>query len=586
MLVETQTRPGHHRVDVALAILVALLALAVRIDSIGFNSLSEDETAKWQAVQQYRQGHFAGVNSEHPMMLKLLAWGSIAAGERWNRFASQHRWPTISPEASLRIPNVLFGAATAAILYFLCRLAMGIAGSFAAGFFWAVSPLTIGLNRLAKEETALCFFTVLACYCYRRAKKGETDTSTRRWFDFSACAFGLATASQYVFHLFGLNALAWHLAGRRGLDQKPLGSRSVRFLIVMGLVFFLANPFVLSPASISYALHWLHHDGIRHTGYDFSGSLYRNFPSLLLAGVPWYFYVWMLLVKTPIPILVAILVGSMLLLRDRRSIGSCFFLTMGLLQFACLSISGAKWMRYSLWFLPFLYLAAGYGVHVGWNYARQKRIPVASGLAALVVLAWPLLNLIAWKPYYPMYLNAIGGGMKNVTRYFAPDEVSEFDTREVAQQICPSAPRGMTVATGRPASMTYYLMRCGRSDLNVVALYDPLYMPGEGDRIVLEGYRRFFETQRYFDLLTPSAMPRNQVQTGLVSASTILVFQPSAVVAGSKSESTAHSSATSTSSQRKHSSAHASGAIAELLEGEVSRGSDGACFRKGWVCYG
>src|SRR6516164_10384839 len=86
-----------HR-DAAIALLLAVLAFAVRLNHVDFNSLSEDESAKWAAVQEYRHGHFAGVNSEHPMVLKVLAWGSLAAGERWNRLASLHSWPTMRPE--------------------------------------------------------------------------------------------------------------------------------------------------------------------------------------------------------------------------------------------------------------------------------------------------------------------------------------------------------------------------------------------------------------------------------------------------------------------------------------------------------
>src|SRR5215471_17441518 len=86
-----------HR-DAAIVLLLTVLAFAVRLNHVGFNSLSEDESAKWTAVQEYRQGHFVGVNSEHPMMLKVLAWASLTVGERWNRVASLHSWPTMKPE--------------------------------------------------------------------------------------------------------------------------------------------------------------------------------------------------------------------------------------------------------------------------------------------------------------------------------------------------------------------------------------------------------------------------------------------------------------------------------------------------------
>ncbi len=132
------------------------------------------------------------------------------------------------------------------------------------------------------------------------------------------------------------------------------------------------NPVVLSPANFGAILHWLHHDGVRHSGYDFGGTLYINFPARLLAGVPWFYYAWLVLVKTPIPILVAVIVGSALLLRDRRTLASCFFLSLGMLQFVGLSVSGAKWIRYSLPMLPFLFMAGGYAVQQIWKGRKGK----------------------------------------------------------------------------------------------------------------------------------------------------------------------------------------------------------------------
>jgi hypothetical protein len=520
-----QDRSWYRHRNGAIALLLAVLAFAVRFNHLDFNSLSEDESAKWAAVQEYRQGHFAGVNSEHPMMLKVLAWGSLAAGQHWNRLAALDGRPTMSPEGWLRLPNVLLGAATAAILFMLCRCMMGVVGSFAAGFFWAVSPLAVALNRLAKEETPLTFFTLLACYLYCRAQQADSDESARRWYDLSAIGFGLAFASQYILHFLGLNALAWLLAGRMGLTRNPSRFSYRRFFLVIFLTFILVNPVVLSPTNFSSILHWLHHDGITHNGYDFDGTLYLNFPSRLLAGVPWTFYFWLLLVKTPIPILAAVIAGSIMLLRDRRTLASCIFLAFGVLQLAGLSVSGAKWVRYSLAVLPFLFLAGGYAVQVTWDRVMEKKMSLAFvGLMAANLFALPLLELSSWAPYTSFYLNAIGGGQKNIARYFPQDEVLEFDTREVAQQVCSSADADARLATARPMSMTYYVENCGRTDIEVVPLYDRHYQPREGDMIILEPSRRFFETQKFFDALIRSDISRREVRVGPVLASTIYMF--------------------------------------------------------------
>jgi len=218
-------------------------------------------------------------------------------------------------------------------------------------------------------------------------------------------------------------------------------------------------------------------------------------------------------------------VGSALLLRDRRTLASCFFLALGVVQLAGLSVSGAKWIRYSLPLLPFLYLAGGYAIQQTLKAAKGKVLSQALvALAAVFLLGCPLFELQSWAPYYSFYLNSIGGEKQNITRYFAPDEVSEFDTREVAQQVCPFAPAATTVATARPMSMAYYLQSCGRADLQIVPLYDMHYAPRDGDLIVLEPSRRFFETQRFFDALGSSGMPHSDIRVGPVLASTIYLF--------------------------------------------------------------
>jgi Dolichyl-phosphate-mannose-protein mannosyltransferase len=523
--------------EAVIVLVLTVLAFAVRVYRIDFNSLSEDESAKWAAVQEYRNGHFAGVNSEHPMLPKVLAWASLSAGERWDRIAHRHSWPSLLPEGWLRLPNVLFGALSAAFLYLLCRRMMGIAGSFAASFFWAVAPLPIALNRLMKEETPLTFFTLLACYLYCRAQQAQEEQSARRWYDLSAVSFGLALASQYILHLLGLNALVWLIAGKMGLNLKPSQFSYRRFFFVLFLAFVLVNPVVLSPGNLHAILQWLHHGGIKHTGYDFDGTLYMNFPSRLFTGVPWFYYLWLLLVKTPIPIMVAVIVGIIMLMRDRQTLAFCFFVSLGMVQLIGLSVSGAKWIRYSLPLLPFLYLAGGYAVQHLWTTMKERGSSrVLARMAVLILFGWPLVESQAWAPYYPFYLNAIGGGTRNITRYFAPDEVSEFDTREVAEEVCPVAPRGSKLATARPMSMVHYLQTCGRGDMDVVPLYDPHYVPQDGDLIILEPSRRFFETQRFFDVLESSDMSHRQIRVGPVLASTIYRFDTSSQAARSLEE--------------------------------------------------
>jgi hypothetical protein len=515
--------------EAAAVIVLTVIAFAVRVHQIDFYSLSEDESVKMAAIQEYRHGHFAGVNSEHPMLPKMLEWASLTAGARWNTIASIRHWPTLMPEGWLRLPNVILGAATTAILYLLCRRMMGPIGSLAVSVFWAISPLPIALNRLAKEETPLTFFTLVACYFYCRAQQAVGEDDAKRWYDLSGIGFGLALASQYILHLLGLNFLAWFIARKFGLTQNQSRFSYRRFYLAMFITFIVVNPVILSPSNFHAIISWLHHDGVRHSGYDFDGKLYLNFPSRLLAGLPWFYYLCLLVTKTPIPILVAVIAGSIILFVRPRTLASCYFLTLGMIQLAGLSVSGAKWIRYSLPLLPFLYLAGGYALQRMCDLAQGMRLARALIAATvLALLAAPLIELRDWAPYYSFYLNPLAGGKRNIARYFAPDEVSEFDSREVAQSVCRFAHFKETLATARPMSLAYYLQASGRADLKVVPLYDSHYMPLNGDLIVLEPSRRYFETQRFFDSLGDSGMLRTTVHVGPVHASTIYLYDASA----------------------------------------------------------
>jgi len=86
---------------IALAVVLVAAALT-RIPHLATYGFSEDEMNKVQAVEQYRHGRF-GANAEHPMLMKLAMWGSVALSERWNAVATAER--AITLETAIRIPN-------------------------------------------------------------------------------------------------------------------------------------------------------------------------------------------------------------------------------------------------------------------------------------------------------------------------------------------------------------------------------------------------------------------------------------------------------------------------------------------------
>ncbi|HVB34015.1 MAG TPA: phospholipid carrier-dependent glycosyltransferase [Patescibacteria group bacterium] len=504
--------------------LLFLLGLGLRVYRIGQPSLSEDEAAKWDAIQQYRKGHFAGVNSSHPMLMKMMAWASLDAGEHYNRWALSRGGRAVPIEAWLRLPIVLFGSLTAIVLFLLGRQMLGPLGAWLAAVFWAVAPLSVALNRVLKEESLFVFFTLLAFYCYNRAKRASSAAESKRWFTLAGVAFGLDMASYYLaITQFGLIVLIWHVANRAGIPSRQMGPYFRRLVVVMGLVFILFNPVILSPTNLEAMLRYSEQKTIQHHGYLMNGRVYLNNALTTPWGPPWYFYLWVLAVKTPLPILAAAAAGILLLFRERNMLISIFLRVTLTFWFVPYTLAGSKWVRYVAIALPSLYLAGGWAIEKLWNWSRSRlgtkvwRTAMAATLLALV--AWPLANSASWLPYERLYLNAFGGGRANAGRFFSPDEVYDLGVREAVEYVCRTAPRGARLAGSDPMGIGFYTHLLGRKDLKVVPLFDPQYKVKTGDYLLLADSRRYFETS---DLITLIQKIRRPVATrrddGLVTA--------------------------------------------------------------------
>lgn len=504
--------PTVRRAEIIFLIVLTLAAFGVRLYRVGSISLADDEAAKWQAIREYREGHFVGVNSEHPMLMKLLAWGSLELGERWNRWAGERRWMRAREEALLRLPNLFLGALTSIVVYLLGREMIGTVGAGAAAFFWAFTPMPVALNRILKEDTLLTFFTLLACYLFWRGKKTPDDVGAKRLFTWSGICFGLSFASKYVFQFPGLTVVVWHAAGQAGLDRRPFYKLFAgRFWLAMALAFVLANPTILSPANDLSILHYMGGAANIPHGYNLNGHLYMNKFGSTPFGLPWYFYLWVLGVKTPLPVLAAIVAGVLLLLVRNKSLAAIFLRVMFFFPFLAFSLTGAKWIRYLLPLLPFLFLTAGYAVEE--LYQRMKRIrPIparglALVLAVLVLVVWPAVEVMAWNPYCPLYLNQLGGGRRGAAKFFPQDELYDLGLREAMEYVCQVAPRDSTVAVSNPVAVSYYLQRFGRTDIHVGELFNLNYVTRPGDYVLVQESRRYFETQDLFYFLERRSPP-------------------------------------------------------------------------------
>ena len=127
-------------------------------------------------------------------------------------------------------------------------------------------------------------------------------------------------ASKYFPHYLGLSCLYHYLAGKK--QHTPL--RRLDLLLLLGscaLLFLLFNPVVLLPNTLRYMLDYAGEGTMTHHGYLMMGRFYYNDPAHLRGGMPIYFYLLLLAVKTPLPVMGAFLVGLIEVWRRRREAG-------------------------------------------------------------------------------------------------------------------------------------------------------------------------------------------------------------------------------------------------------------------------
>jgi hypothetical protein len=472
----------------------------VNLSAVGF---AEDEINKLEAVRAYERGDITP-NAEHPMLMKTLIFVSMQAARFWNNSSALK----IPAEAALRFPNVLFGSLTVIPLFLLTAAFFDRRTALLASALWAFGINAITYNRIAKEDTLMVFFMLFAFYFYLRAKQtsGFDPKGKKRNYILSGASFGLMMASKYFPHYFGLNMLYHHLVRVREREpDEPKGKTPGIFYLMLLIAFLVANPAVLLPQTLEYLNAYTSEQLLTHTGYLMGGQLYKNNMSATpFRGTPLYFYVLYLLIKVPLPVIVALITGLVVSLRRPRHPGHAFLLLMFLLWIVPYSLMGAKWLRYTLSLLPFVYMLSAVGIAALMDIfasrlksMKQQRAALAVSVALMALfVAWPALTVFASNPHYAAYTNALGGGRSGY--YFPHDEFYDDGLREAIEFVCRDAPTGAVIAGETPAVFRYYLEKFGRTDLRSRVLSDPKFDLATVEKpvyIIIQKGRTYFENR-------------------------------------------------------------------------------------------
>lgn len=513
----------------ALALLI-VIGLGFRVSQLAAIGFAEDEVNKVVAVRAYERGDITA-NAEHPMLMKILMFASVKIAQ-----ALHLNQGGVNDEVVFRLPNAIFGALTVVPLFLLTAAFFDRWTGLLAAGFWSVGVNAITFNRIGKEDTLLVFFMLFAFYFYLRAK--QTDTRNlkvrNRNYLLSGASFGLMIASKYFPHYLGLNSLYHHYFHvRKRVPGEPSGKTSLIFYIALVAAFLIANPAVLLPQVWAYLNVYMGEKLLVHTGYLFADHLYKNNVSRTpFWGTPIYFYLLFLAIKIPLLVLVSFIAALAVSIKRWWHPGHAFVLFMFFFWIVPYSLIGAKWLRYTLSLMPFVYMFSAIGVvelirllTAALNFAKEARAIIV-GATVAIFLGLPAWSGYSAAPHYALYTNALGAN--HVGYFFPHDEFYDDGLREAIKFVCDTAPQGAIIAHETPAATRYYLERFGRTDLQSKAIsapdFDVANISGPAYIIVQRG-RTYFENRDKIGLVRGTFKKVYEVKANGLTAAEVFVNQ-------------------------------------------------------------
>ncbi len=532
---------------VAVLSALVIVGFGFRVNGLSTEGLSEDELNKLNAVSDYRAHGLTAANGEHPLLMKAMLTVSVIGAEKWNAtsLVATHPELNLPIETSLRLPNALFGALTVVLIFLVASELFGLEAALIAAALWAFDPLAIGFNRIAKEDSLLVFFFLLANVFWlhgQRVAEGQPGRRPEPFYWATAAALGAMLASKYLPQMIAISvAYNYTFQGIPATRWQIGKKRFLKFFLVMGAVFLVCNPSILLPGSWRAISNFASDRMIGHDSYEFMGRLYPHRYTDWLRGEPWYFYFVLMGVKLPVLTLLGSLCGFILLFRKKIGDGRYFLIFWLFFWGITFMFGGGKFTRYFTAVLPAVVMAAALGVQLaaGWFGRICARvfdnpgagIYVRAALASLVIVS-ALWSAASAMPHYRLYMNVLGGSAR-AGQYFPQDEFYDAYMQDALSEIAKRASPGARVASELPTVAAYYAQRVNRADLVCVELSDPAELGKLAPRdFLIDGRgRTYFSNQAMLLRLRQASRPAFSISVGTTRAADVYVLDQKSLAA-------------------------------------------------------
>jgi hypothetical protein len=339
-----------------------------------------------------------------------------------------------------RLPIILLAILLGAFVYrWAADLAGGKAGLLAL-FLYALDPNIVAHAQVITTDMGVTVFGFIALYCCFKfqtpalragasisnpLKRGILK-SQNGWLVGTGVALGVALASKVTAGLLApLIAVIVLLTGRDAMTRRVgriAAIGLIAFVVVWGVYGFEVGRVPGLPVPIPAATHVKIYQSLQQH-YD------EGHPSFLMGMNStrgwWYYFFVAFLVKTPLPMLILLVVSVVLAVaRSRRQAASKWqsaAWTLGL--FPVIHFATALWSsvdigyRHLLPILPFLFVFIGVQISSLKSQISNRPVTLSprhlATLSVMLLLVWYAISAVTIFPYNLAYFNELAGGPDN-----------------------------------------------------------------------------------------------------------------------------------------------------------------------------